>query len=106
MIEKTWGWENWLVNNELYCGKILTCFQGNWSSEGLFHYHKLKDETFYILEGELLLDIAGNQIIMRQGDTIRISPNTKHRFMALTPICKIIEISTHHNDEDSYRTSL
>ena len=90
IVMKTWGFEEWLVNNELYCGKILTCVRtnmdGNWSSQGKYHYHKNKDETFFIFKGELLLDIEGKEIIMKEGDTYRIKPEVKHRFKAISPI--------------------
>ena len=42
--KKGWGYENWLVNTELYCGKILHFNHGKQCS---LHYHKIKDETFY-----------------------------------------------------------
>ncbi len=102
-VEKSWGKEDWLVNNELYCGKILTCIKDVWSSQGNYHYHKNKDETFFILEGCLILDIEGVEHRMAEGQARRILPTTKHRFKALTPICRVIEISTHHEDSDSYR---
>lgn len=105
IVEKSWGKEEWIVNNELYCGKILTCIEGIWSSNGLYHYHKLKDETFYVTFGKVVLDIDGNKKILQEGDIVRIKPNTKHRFKAITPIAKILEISTQHFDEDSYRVS-
>lgn len=106
IVEKSWGKEEWIVNNELYCGKILTCIRGKWSSNGLYHYHKLKDETFHILQGSVILDIEGKEYTLNEGDTFRIKPNTKHRFTSLTDISKILEISTQHFDSDSYRCSL
>ncbi len=43
-VEKTWGSELWFANNDMYCGKLLTVNVDKWSSEGKFHYHKIKDE--------------------------------------------------------------
>ena len=105
LVEKSWGHEEWLVNNELYCAKYLTCVKDLWSSNGLYHYHKLKDETFIILEGSIILDIEGTEYTLNDKDSFRIKPNTKHRFKALTHTAKILEISTTHRDEDSYRVS-
>ena len=51
-VPKGWGYEKWIVNNELYCGKLLFFNAGKRCS---WHYHKLKDETFYIQSGEILL---------------------------------------------------
>ena len=40
--------------------------------------------------------------IMKEGDSIRITPGVKHRFTGLED-SEIIEFSTHHEDSDSYR---
>jgi quercetin dioxygenase-like cupin family protein len=38
-------------------------------------------ELRVIAEGELLMSIAGNQVLLRQGDRIEIPANTKHNHM-------------------------
>lgn len=110
MVSKSWGSEEWFENNDLYCGKILTVVKGKYSSKGAFHYHKIKDETFYIIEGTLLLHIVDTEqkatIIKRleKGDSYRVKPGVLHKFTSLTEDgCKFIEVSTTHSDEDSYR---
>ena len=106
IVEKSWGYESIFVNNGLYCGKILTCFKNKWSSEGKFHYHKKKDESFIGLEGKILLQIKEDGktefITIFPKEVVRILPGTKHRFMALTEKSKFIEVSTQHIDIDSY----
>ena len=97
--EKIWGSEEWIVNNEKYCGKILNVDKGYKCS---YHYHKLKDETFYILKGFVEMTIEGETSLMVTGDTLRLEPNTKHTFCALKD-SKILEISTQHFEDDSYR---
>jgi len=102
--KKGWGYENWLVNNELYCGKILHFNKGKQCS---LHYHKIKDETFYVLKGEALLQFVNDDgkiktKIFRMGDSFHIPPNMAHRIIAETGV-DIIEISTQHFEEDSYR---
>ena len=47
--EKAWGHELWIINNELYCGKLLV-FKKDKSFS--MHYHLLKDEAWYISKGE------------------------------------------------------
>jgi len=103
IVEKPWGNELWLVNTELYCSKILTLKDGVWSSEGRYHYHKKKDETFFVLSGEIILDIGGTERLMRPTDTHRIYPGIRHRFKSQGVEAKVLEISTYHNDNDSYR---
>ena len=45
VVPKGWGFEKWIVNNEKYCGKLLYFIKDRKCS---WHYHKIKDETFYI----------------------------------------------------------
>jgi len=96
---KGWGFEDWIVNNELYCGKILHFDKGKKCS---LHYHKLKDETFYILKGKIKLKLNDKEIVLKKGETIRLIPKTNHQIIALENT-DIIEISTHHFESDSYR---
>ncbi len=108
-VEKAWGYEIWFANNELYCGKEIVCRDGIWSSEGKYHYHPIKDETFWVIDGELLLDIVGEDGVSRTkmlgplSKSIRIKPGIKHRFRSVGGYCKFIEVSTTHREEDSIR---
>ena len=99
IVNKTWGREIWMVNNELYCGKILELYKNKRCS---YHYHRKKDETFYLLNGKILLEINGDTSILIPGDSVRINPGTRHRYTGLED-SEIIEISTHHSDSDTYR---
>ncbi len=109
IVKKTWGYEKWFAN-ELYCGKELFINRGMCSSEGRFHYHKIKDETFYVLKGKLQIDIIDpdkqwriDTIFLKKGESFRIKPGIAHRFMAGKYLsCKFIEASTHHEDDDSH----
>ena len=53
IVNKLWGYEIWIENNEKYCGKHLHVVPGKKCS---VHYHKDKKETFYIINGELLIE--------------------------------------------------
>ncbi|MEM7819781.1 MAG: cupin domain-containing protein [Candidatus Aenigmatarchaeota archaeon] len=97
--DKIWGNEIWIVNNEKYCGKILELREGYRSS---MHYHKEKDETFYILYGRVLIEAYDGMAVLERGDSIRILPETLHRFTGLKNSL-ILEISTYHKESDSYR---
>jgi len=109
IYKKTWGQEEWFENNEKYCGKLLTVNSGYWSSEGKFHYHKIKDETFYVISGELVLDVEVDgtirRLILGPGTSYRVKPGVKHRFTATNAQldCEFIEVSTTHSNDDSYR---
>ncbi|MFH1515591.1 MAG: cupin domain-containing protein, partial [bacterium] len=98
-IEKPWGKEQIICNNELYCGKFLHLKKGYRSS---LHMHKKKDETFYILKGKLLFELNDEENKMYEGDVVHIKPGDVHRFSGIRDSI-IIEFSTHHEDNDSYR---
>jgi len=102
VAEKVWGKELWLVNNEKYCSKILILNKQHRCS---IHYHKNKTETFIILEGLVLMDFNGEIKIMKPGEKIQINPGDKHRFTGLQDSL-FQEVSTHHEDSDSYREVL
>jgi len=109
-VTKLWGKEEWLVNNEVYCAKYLNLIRGYQCS---LHFHKIKDETFYVVEGVVKLEVLKsmqpcdiynkNTVMMNKGEQFRLRPGTIHRFSAYTPKAKILEISTTHFDSDSYR---
>ena len=109
IFQKSWGSELWFANTDQYCGKRLIVESDKWSSKGNFHYHKIKDETFFIVDGVLQLEIADDNgevemILLYRNSSYRVLPGVKHRFTsALSINCKFIEASTNHDDKDSYR---
>ncbi len=98
-VQKEWGGEIWMANNGKYCGKKLILKKGKRCS---LHYHKTKDETFYLESGKVLLELGDETKILEPGKAIKIFPGVKHRFSGLADSL-IIEISTYHDDGDSYR---
>lgn len=103
---KGWGFERWLVNNEKYCGKILHFHKGKKCS---WHYHHIKDETFYIAKGAVKVKYSvqdkleyANEIILTEGDTWHVQPEMRHQIIALMET-DLIEFSTTHREEDSIR---
>lgn len=108
-VVKPWGTETIFENNALYCGKTIVIRPGETSSEGKFHYHKEKTETFHVLAGRLLLDIYDRAINrvrterLQPGDSYRILTGVSHRFRGEEPSgCRFLEVSTTHKDNDSY----
>ena len=101
--EKVWGHEEWIVNNEKYCGKKLAIKKGFRCS---MHQHKIKDETFYCALGKILLesewDGEKKVQIMTPGDIFHVKIGMWHRFTGIVN-SEIIEFSTFHMDEDSIR---
>lgn len=108
IYDKSWGFELWFANNDKYCGKLLAVSPDKWSSNGKFHYHKIKDETFFVVEGTLILNYQGDdgifyEIQIPEWGSFRVPPGMKHRFSGKGSYCKFIEVSTKHMEEDSYR---
>lgn len=103
--KKGWGEEVWIINTDKYCGKLLKFNAGATFSD---HYHIVKDETWYVLEGKLELryyNLANaDRIIkiLKPGAVVHISPCSPHQLVALEP-STIIEVSTTHDEADSYR---
>ena len=105
-VSKGWGFEKWIVNSELYCGKLLYFEKGKKCS---WHFHKLKDETFYIQSGKLVVkysshdDIMGaEEIILSAGEKFHVPIGLRHQMIAIEDT-EMFEFSTQHFDEDSYR---
>lgn len=105
-VPKGWGFEKWIVNCDEYCGKLLYFVKGKKCS---WHYHKLKDEVFYIQSGKILLrhstedDISlAETIILNKGDRFHVYRGLKHQMEALEDT-ELFEFSTQHFDSDSYR---
>lgn len=106
IVDKGWGFEKWIVNKPEYCGKVLFIKQNKRCS---WHYHILKDETFFIYSGKILLKYSdenaydtAKEIVLTKGDSFHIYRNMKHQMIALEDT-ELIEFSTQHFDSDSYR---
>jgi len=105
-VPKGWGYEKWIVNKPEYCGKLLFFEKGKKCS---WHYHKIKDEVFYIQSGKILLKFSDNddilkadEIVLNAGDNFHIHVGLRHQMLALEET-ELFEFSTQHFDEDSYR---
>lgn len=104
-IPKGWGEELILVNNELYCGKLLIFRK---DCKFSMHYHMKKDETWYVQEGKFIyrwINTENADLIeetLFKGDVVRQRPGQPHQLIALMDGI-IFEVSTTHYDSDSYR---
>ncbi|MEZ6009148.1 MAG: cupin domain-containing protein [Planctomycetota bacterium] len=98
VVPKAWGEEHWIVNRE-YCGKKMILKQGYRCS---MHFHREKDEVFYVVSGRILLELGDGGRVMGPGDHHHIPVGVEHRFWGIED-AEIMEFSTHHRDEDSYR---
>lgn len=65
------------------------------------HYHKVKEETFQLLYGDLECVVDGKKTHMQPGDTKTVLRNAKHAFSSKNGAV-FEEISTTHVKGDSY----
>jgi len=72
-------------------------------TKGSLHYHKIKRETFIILQGTVQLRVGDSVLVLDVNDKVFVERGTLHQFQALSTTAVIMEISTHHEDSDSYK---
>ena len=105
-VSKGWGFEKWIVNCGEYCGKLLYFVKGKRCS---WHYHKLKDEVFYVQSGKIKVYYSEKDnlqnaaaTILERGDNFHVYRGLRHQMVALEDT-ELFEFSTQHFDSDSYR---
>ena len=100
-VPKPWGHETIWAQSERYVGKILHINAGH---ELSVQYHNRKDETVYLLSGEIVYRVQreGDDILddtqLKVGESFRITPGTIHQMVALTD-CDVLEVSTAEIDD-------
>jgi mannose-6-phosphate isomerase len=113
VVPKPWGREEIFAENERYAGKLLYISAGQSLS---LQYHERKDETLYVLEGEVILLVGADgegdkeltEMRLRPGQSYRIRPGTRHRMRAPETVpCVLVEVSSPELDdvvrlEDAY----
>ncbi len=86
-----------LINRE-YCKKLIIVLA---NQKHPMHYHKVKEETFQLLYGDLQCIVDGRTIDMRAGDIQTVLRNSPHAFSSKHGAV-FEEISTTHIKGDSY----
>jgi sialic acid synthase SpsE/quercetin dioxygenase-like cupin family protein len=86
-----------LLNRE-YCKKLIVVLPGQHHPG---HFHKVKEETFHVLHGDLDLYLDGESRHLSAGDMQIIDRGRNHEFRSEGG-CIIEEISTTHVPKDSH----
>lgn len=98
-VEKPWGYELIWARTDRYVGKILHIEPGHLLS---LQYHERKDETFYVLRGQIIFRVReGDQLTARrmgEGDSYHVTPGTIHQMEAVTS-ADLLEASTPELDD-------
>jgi mannose-6-phosphate isomerase len=100
-VEKPWGHEIIWAHTDRYVGKVLHINAGHALS---VQYHERKDETVYLLSGEMKYwvkldgDSELRDVRLSVGQAFRITPGTIHYMEAVTD-CDVLEASTPELDD-------
>lgn len=103
---KGWGYELWIHNSSAYCGKLLIFNEGKKCS---WHYHVVKEETFYLQSGRIELRFgdsddlhSSEMVVLNPGDSFHVPAGLRHQMLGLER-SELFEISTEHWETDSIR---
>lgn len=94
-IDKYWGAEDWIMVTKDYAFKKLLINKGKIL---LNHYHKIKEETFYVSDGIGIITINGVKYNVKSGDSFHIPPGTRHSIKGITDLT-IFEASTPYMED-------
>jgi mannose-6-phosphate isomerase len=98
-VEKPWGYELIWAKADHYVGKLLHIEPGHVLS---LQYHNKKDESIYVLSGEIILRIQrGETLIERHvgaGEAFHVPPKQIHQFEAVV-VSDLLEASTPELDD-------
>ena len=98
-VEKPWGYELIWAKADRYVGKILHIEPGHVLS---LQYHNKKDESIYVLSGEIILRIQEGETLrerrVRAGEAFHIPPKQIHQFEAVS-VTDLLEASTPELDD-------
>lgn len=88
---------------------LITCINREYAKKILvqlprqkhpYHYHKIKEETFQLLWGDIEITVNGKKMSLRPGDTCLVKPGEWHKFQTLNGAV-IEEVSTTYKVSDS-----
>ena len=99
-IDKPWGYELLFAHTDKYAGKVIFVKKGHRLS---LQYHEKKDESIYVYDGELMLQIQGEDgvitsTVLKSGEGRRLKPLTRHRMEAIKDTY-LFEVSTPELDD-------
>jgi len=97
--DKPWGYELLFARTSSYAGKLIHIEPGESLS---LQYHEMKEETIFVLKGEVIVDMKINDrldsSVLGEGRSAHIPPGRIHRFRTETG-CDLVEVSTPQLDD-------
>jgi len=97
-IEKPWGYEIIWAKTDKYVAKFLHI---NPNSRLSLQYHVKKEETLYVMSGELKLQLGdeSQETTLVPGGIVHVTPGKVHRFGAGDTFVMLCEVSTPELDD-------
>ena len=103
-VEKPWGYEVIWAKTDKYVAKFLHI---NPNSRMSLQFHKEKEETIYVMAGELKLQLdesssqvtEGVETFVGPGSIVHVEPGRVHRFGAGNRPVMLCEVSTPELDD-------
>jgi quercetin dioxygenase-like cupin family protein len=86
--------------NRTYCKKLIVVMAGQRHPE---HFHKVKEETFLVLHGDITIDLDGTSKEYGPGGILVVERGVRHSFRSKRGVI-MEEISSTHYKGDSYYT--
>lgn len=108
IVNKSWGFEKIFINTDLYCVKELNIYENCSTSK---HYHKVKHETFYVIQGVANISLYTESGSLKETYTLNeresfcIQPNTMHLIenVSFGKTLILLESSTQDKQSDNIR---
>jgi mannose-6-phosphate isomerase-like protein (cupin superfamily) len=108
-VQKSWGYELWIDNNDEYCGKLLVFIDERGHTS--MHFHEKKRETMFCNQGRFVIDFIDMEtgkersVTLLEGESIQIPRLQLHRIRPLVVPSELFEFGTPHDDADSFRAT-
>jgi quercetin dioxygenase-like cupin family protein len=67
------------------------------------HTHPNEDETFMVLEGEILVHVEGTEHLVGPGGVVVVPRGTRHAFLVTSEMARILALQTPGSGEAFYR---
>jgi mannose-6-phosphate isomerase-like protein (cupin superfamily) len=111
VVVKEWGREYIIINDREKdkCFKLMLIMPGKMGS---LHFHRVKKESFTVLRGTLYVDKRAYQFSKTFVDGLKVGVGDRpivihkqilHRFYTIDNPVLVLEESTFHSDDDTYR---
>jgi mannose-6-phosphate isomerase-like protein (cupin superfamily) len=108
-VTKSWGYEDIIFSNHLYCTKYLVFTTEAKDRKTSMHFHANKKESWLVVAGRFKLhfiDTMTGKLItneLKEGDKWENDPHEPHQLESVDGWGMVLETSTRDDMKDNYR---